>query len=121
MDKSRWVDENKVYVIKRPNSKIYEIILYADAAYRGFEGICYVTAGDRGHMIDGQMGDKTETGFTFYPEVKKGEEPWEFEELTYQNFKEVYYKHVIAGQKVLDAVSSTEELVEWYHKCQTAD
>ncbi len=65
-------------------------------------------------MIEGRLGHKTDVGFTFISEgFAKGE--WEFIELTYENFKDEYYKIVIGGDKILKQVSNTKELIDWYH------
>ena len=51
-----FVDRNKVYAIQladmdRPTG----IALYAEMGYEGFNGICYLTPPERGHMIEGKL------------------------------------------------------------------
>ena len=63
------VDYNKVYAVRfRENDIATDIALYAQLGYRGFEGICYLSPPERGHMIRGELGEKTSTGFTFIAE-----------------------------------------------------
>ena len=116
MEKNNIVDKNKIYALKMTNDKSAKgIAMYVDPDYHGFKGICYLNPGCRGHMIEGKLGEKTETGFTF---ISEGHEPgvWEFIELTYENFKNEYYKIVEAGEELLAQVSNTAELEEFYHK-----
>lgn len=115
-NENSWVDKNKIYAVKWGNSPASHLAMYADPAFNGFEGICYLTPGERGHMIEGRLGEKTETGFTFYPERLKEDGVWEFIEVTYDNFKEEFYKIVISGDTILEKVSTTKELENWYHK-----
>ena len=118
MGKNSIVDKNKIYVVKMAGyEKALELAMYADPDYYGFKGICYFTPIDRGHMIRGKLGEKTDTGFTFIAgEDSFAPGVWEFIELTYENFKNEYYKIVEAGEELLAQVSNTAELEEFYHK-----
>lgn len=114
--KKSWVDKNKIYAIKMTSEeKAYSLALSVVPAFRDFKGICYYTPGERGHMIKGHLGRKTDSGFTF---ISEGFDPgeWEFIEVTYENFKDEYYKIVISGEQILKEVSNTQELIDWYHK-----
>lgn len=110
------VDKNKIYAVKHTTDKAAtELALYVDPNFRDFEGICYLTPGVRGHMIDGKLGEKTDTGFTFIPKHFNAG-VWEFIEVTYENFKAEFYKLVEAGDELLSQVSNTAELEEFYHR-----
>ncbi|MBR6222707.1 MAG: hypothetical protein IKQ71_04655 [Lachnospiraceae bacterium] len=111
------VDENKLYAIKFPGrSEPIELVMYVTTNFRNFPGICYYTAGNRGHMIEGHLGENTDRGFLFYPDNRSGGKPWEFIEMTYDFFKSGFYKHIECGEKLLDEFSNTEEMEEWYHR-----
>lgn len=114
--KHAWVDKGKIYAVKMAgDEKAHSLALSVDPAYRSFKGICFYTPGERGHMIEGYLGKKTDTGFTFISDgYAKGE--WEFIEVTYDNFKSEYYKIVEGGGEILDQVSTTQELIDWYHE-----
>lgn len=110
-----FVDRNKVYAIQladmdRPTG----IALYAEMGYEGFNGICYLTPPERGHMIEGKLGKETKRGFTFKPDGRKGE--WEFIEVTYENFRSDYHRLVEGSDEILAAVSTTQELQDWFHR-----
>lgn len=110
-----FVDKNKIYAVKMADEKkAYSLALYVDPAFRDFKGICFYTPGERGHMIEGRLGEKTDTGFTF---ISEGYAPglWTFTEVTYENFKNEYHKIVECGSEILERVSTTQELVNWYH------
>ena len=111
------VDKNKIYAFRWPGKKnAAEVVLYVDADYHGFKGICFLSPPNHGHMIKGQLGRKTETGFTFIADkdaYSAGD--WEFIEITYDNFKQEYHKLVEGGEEILAAVSNTQELQDWYH------
>lgn len=111
-----WIDKEKIYAVKMSgDEKAHSLALSVDSAFRSFQGICFYTPGERGHMIEGHLGRKTDTGFTFISKsFAKGE--WEFIEVTYDNFKSEYYKIVECGDEILNQVSNTQELIEWYHK-----
>ncbi|MCM1495560.1 MAG: hypothetical protein NC089_07140 [Bacteroides sp.] len=66
-------------------------------------------------MIEGHLEEKTGTGFTFIADSEAGG-MWEFIEVTYDNFKNEYHKIVIGGKKIVDEISNTDELTEWYHR-----
>ncbi len=107
------IDKNRIYAVKRPGDKrIKEVILYPDLDYRGFKGICYLTPPNRPHMIDGKLIRETAAGFSF--KTKHGE-VWEFTEVTYDNLNDC--AGAIEGiEEIKAAVSSTEELQDWYHR-----
>lgn len=115
-DKNAWMDKGKIYAVKMAGEeKAYSLALSVDPTYRRFNGICFYTPGERGHMIEGHLGKKTDNGFTFISEgYAKGE--WEFIEVTYDNFKSEYYKIVEGGGEILEEVSTTQELIDWYHE-----
>lgn len=116
MAKKNFVDKNKIYAVKMPGDKeATGIAIYVDPNFRKFKGICFLTPGERGHMIEGRLGEKTDTGFTF---ISKGYDAgvWEFTEVTYDNFKESFYKIVEAGDELLAQVSNTAELEDFYHR-----
>ena len=110
------VDRNKVYAVRfRENEEATDIALYAEMGYRGFEGICYLSPPERGHMIEGKLGKKTKTGFIFIaPQWRTPE--IEFIEITYENFKNEFYKVVSHPEEVLAQVSNTQELIDYYHR-----
>lgn len=110
------VDRNKIYAVKVAGAEsASSIALYADLNYYDFEGICFLTPPDRGHMIEGRFGKKTKNGFTFIPDGSgKGE--WEFVEVTYGNFCEEFHRIVEGSDEILAEVSNTEQLQEWYHR-----
>ena len=111
------VDKNKIYACRKPKEKnAAEIVLYVDADFPGFKGICFLSPPDHGHMIRGQLGQETEDGFTFIADkgtYAAGE--WEFIEITYDNFKQEYHKLAEGSEEILVAVSNTQELQDWYH------
>lgn len=116
MPRKNIVDKNKIYAVKKTSDKAArELVIYVDPNFRNFKGICYLTPGERGHLIEGRLGKKTDTGFTF---ISKGFDAgvWEFTEVTYENFKEEYYKIVEAGDELLSQVSNTAELEDYYHR-----
>ena len=117
--KNTWVDKKKIYAVKMAgHEKADSLVTSVDPAHHGFKGICFYTYGERGHMIEGHLGPKTDKGFTF---ISEGYAPgkWEFIELTYDNFKNEYHKIVIGGDKILEQVSNTQELLEWYRNNPT--
>lgn len=85
-----FADKDKVYAFYwHGYSTASGIALYMDDDYNGFDGICFLSAGSRAHMIEGKFGKKTKKGFLFYP--KREKYPWEFVEVTYDNFKNEFY------------------------------
>lgn len=116
MAKKNIADKNKIYALRKTSDKAArELVIYVDPNFSDFKGICYLTPGGRGHMIEGKLGKKTDTGFTF---ISKGFDAgvWEFTEVTYENFKGEFYKIVEAGDELLAQVSNTAELEEFYHR-----
>ena len=114
--KKSWVDKNKIYAVRMAeDDKAQSLALLVDLAFGNFKGICFYTPGERGHMIKGHLGKKTDRGFTF---ISEGYDPgeWEFIEVTYENFKDEYYKIVMSGEQILEEVSNTQELIDWYHR-----
>lgn len=112
------VDKSKIYAYKWPGKKTaVELVLYVDADYPGFEGICFLSPPNHGHMIKGKLGKQTEKGFTFIADKEAyaaGE--WEFIEINYNNFKQEYHKLAEGGEEILAVVSNTQELQDWYHR-----
>lgn len=119
MAKQKIIDKGKLYALRFPREeKPSEIVMNVEIDHRGFEGICYLTPPDHGHMIAGKVGGKTRDGFTFiadYGEGKKHRETWEFTEITYDNFKEEFYKLAYGGEQLLEQVHNTKELEDYYH------
>ena len=110
------VDRNKIYAVRfRENGKASDIAIYAQLGYRGFNGICYLSPPERGHMIEGALEKKTSTGFIFIASQQENEKI-EFIEVTYENFKSEFYKIVSHPEEVLAQVSNTQELIEYYHR-----
>lgn len=109
------VNKSRIYAYRWPGeAEAIGLAMYVDPDYHGFKGICFLTPPHRGHMIEGELGKKTETGFTFISwGFAAGE--WEFTELTYENFKSEYHVLAEGSDEILSEVSSTEELQEWYH------
>ena len=115
-DKNGWVDKNKLYALSHEKGgDAIELVMYVDPEFDDFGGICYLTPGSNGHMIDGNMGEKTDQGFTFFPVAMGKNKEWEFIEVTYENFKNKYSKIVEGGKEILTMVSNTAELEDWYH------
>lgn len=116
MKKKKTADPNKIYIYKFPGDTEFKAIaMDVDASREKFNGICFLTPPDRAHMIEGRIGKQTEHGFTF---ISKGFRPgeWEFEELTYDVLKAGFYKHIYAGEKLLEQVHNTQELQDYYHE-----
>lgn len=114
--KKQVVDRSKVYAIRMPRrDEATSIALYAEMGYEGFNGICYLTPPERGHMIEGKLGKKTKTGFTFTAE-RWDNRTMEFIEVTYENFRSDYHKLVEGSNEILAEVSTTEELQDWFHR-----
>lgn len=110
------VDRNKVYAIRMPGrDQATSIALYVEMSYEGFNGICYLTPPERGHMIEGKLGKRTPLGFTFIAERWEKQE-MEFIEVTYENFQNEYNKIVSRPEQILKQVSNTQELQDWYHR-----
>ena len=66
-------------------------------------------------MLRGKLGKKTKTGFTFIVSQWENTEI-EFIEITYENFKNEFYKIVSHPEEVLAQVSNTNELIDYYHR-----
>jgi len=115
MARDRIADPNKLYALRFAGDKeAKEIVMNVETDREGFSGICYLTPPDRGHMIDGTMGEKTKGGFTFNSTgYKPGE--WEFAEVTYDNFKSKYHKLAYGGEQLLRQINNTRELEDYYH------
>ena len=114
--KTSWADRDKIYAIKMTSKdRAYSLALFVDSELHDFKGICYLIPGEHGHMLRGHLGRRTDRGFTF---ISEGHDPgeWEFIEVTYDNFKEEYHRIVAEGERILEEVSSTQELIDWYHR-----
>ncbi len=107
-------DPQKIYIYRFPNREFLEIAMEVDTSRKKFDGICFQTTSGHGHAIKGKVGRKTESGFIF---ISEGFEPgeWEFSELTYDVLKAGFYKHIYAGEKLLEMVHNTQELQDYYH------
>ncbi len=114
-NKNDMVDKDKIYAVKFPGDKqANSLAMNVDPNYKNFKGICFLTPFDRGHMIEGKLGRKTKTGFTFISSgFASGE--WEFIELTYENFCNDYRRLVEGSDEILAKVKNTQELQDWYH------
>lgn len=109
-------DPNKIYVIRFPgDEEASEIVMNVETERKGFSGICYLTPPDHGHMIQGHPEKLTKDGFIF---MSTGYMPgkWEFTELTYDSFREKYYKLVYGGEQLVKLVHNTRELQDYYHE-----
>lgn len=105
---------NSLYALRFAGDReASEIVMNVETDREGFQGICYLTPPDRGHMIDGKMGDRTKDGFTFITADRQ--EEWEFIEVTYDNFKSKYHKLAYGGDQLLRQVNNTRELEDYYH------
>lgn len=117
MSKEDVIDINKAYAIWRKatgwGDLAFEVELYDD----DYKGISYSVSATRGHRIKGKFGKKTKRGFTFIADkggVFPGE--WEFVEVTYEGMKAGEYGNIIGRDKLLEQVSNTQELQDWYHR-----
>lgn len=115
MEKQPIADPKKIYTIRMAGEKeACSIAMNVDISGKKFDGICYLTPADRGHMIRGKVGKRTENGFTFISEgFSPGE--WEFTELTYDVLKAGFYKHIYGGEQLLKQVHNTQELQDYYN------
>lgn len=109
------IDQNKIYAIKRADRKAAdELVMNVETDRDGFYGICYLTPPSHGHMIEGEIIAENDNGFTFMPDDQR--RAWEFIEVTYENFKQEFYKLAYGGEKMLETIHSTEELEAFYHE-----
>ena len=118
MARKNIVDKGKLYALRFPKDKTAsEIVMNVETDREGFAGICYLTPPDRGHMINGKVEGLTWNGFSFIADQGKGHrERWEFTEVTYDNFREEFYRIVYGGEQLLEQIHSTKELEDYYHE-----
>lgn len=119
MAKKITADPTKLYALRFHGDKeASEIVMNVETEREGFSGICYLTPPDHGHMIHGQMGKQTTDGFTFIADQgggKKHMEEWEFTEVTYDSFREKYYKIVYGGEQLAKQFHNTQDMEDYYH------
>ena len=114
MAKQGYADPQKLYAVNFPDGAS-EIVMKVTTDRKGFKGICFLTPPDRGHMIKGSVETQTENGFIFLADRGGQRERWEFSEMTYDKFKDGFYKQVYGGAQLLERIHNTEELVDYYY------
>lgn len=106
------MNRRMVYTFKWPGSKTPD----------GLAMNCHMRNGQlryfsttRGHMIDGEVIQDDENGFSFrasrtFPGI------WEFKVLTIEDFRRQVYRIVEDGGVIAQTIQTTEDLHEWYRK-----
>lgn len=110
------VDENKIYATKLEGLTAEALALYVTENFNGIPGIAYYTPGSRSHLFNGSITETTKDGFVFTNAEDRFPKKITFTEVTYETFKDRYYKVVLGGKDILSEVSNTQELEDWYHK-----
>ena len=116
MAKTDMVDKSKVYAIWRKASGWSDLAFEVEPYDDGGKGIQYSVSALRGHRIKGKLGKKTKRGFTFISENPVFPGKWEFVEVTYEGMKAGDYGNITGREKILEQVSNTQELQEWYNR-----
>lgn len=106
--------------------KVYRYRWAGEPKYTGLAMDCHIHDGQngpelryfdtiRGHMVQGEIAQETEDGFTFRSDgYAPGE--WTFQELTIQDFRRWVYKHIGMGEAIAQKITTTADLHEWFRK-----
>lgn len=70
-------------------SALYVSIIEIDL---GRQGLAFYTPGERWHFLEGHIEEENRRGFTFRRTEGKTLKIWEFTEVTYENFKNEFYR-----------------------------
>lgn len=103
---------NALYVlIQSPYGDGQQLVLHVTDTFR--EGYICFDDTNRGHMIKGEIIEKTNNSFIM---CDINQDKWEFMEVTIQMFRDDLYRFVGNGQRIKNYCNTTEELWEYYRE-----